>query len=942
MARGTRYSRRLSASTSGCTVATRRRSLAALELGGATRETLQKVGDTDLDASLAHARSFSTNVDATGIFAGPSTSTAGRFRVLRPHARGGLGQVYVARDLELGRQVALKEILAEKADNPRLRSRFLLEAEISGNLEHPGIVPVYGLGTYADGRPFYAMRFIQGDSLKEAIAAYHAADPALDPASSKLRLRQLLGRFVDVCDAIAYAHSRGVLHRDLKPANIMLGGYGETLIIDWGLAKAVGHRDTASGDLETTLIPLSGDSHEPTVAGHLLGSPPYMSPEQAEGLLDHLGPATDVYGLGATLYSLLTGTAPIEGATVEEVLSKVKKGSIVPPRLVNAHVPRALEAVCLKALSLQPADRYPSARALADDVEHWLADEPVSALAEALVDRVRRWALRHRTVVSTAAAVLFLGIAGLAAFAALVGDRNRRLVAANQATRQAEALADARLDRAMASIEDYFTGFSEDALKGGQLPATLRDRLLAKPREFYEQLRAELAVKPNPSEREMALLAKGQESLGKILRILGKNQEARAEFEAALASFGALAARRPDVPDYQNRVPMTLILLGNALAANGLSDQAASAYTKAVTIYETLVARHSDVPDYQSGLANCHNNLGNLLRTAGRSDEAAREYGKAVSFYDALVARHPDVPDYQKGLANTHNGLANLLHTAGASDEVASELNKAVAISERLAARYPDEGEYQTNLATSHTSLGNVFYTTGRSDQASAAYQKAITVYDALVAQHPDVPEYRKGLAASHNNLGNVLADTGRSHQAAGAYQKAVAIDEALAVRHPDVPEYQALLAGSQMNLGTVLAATGRSDEAADAYKKAVKIGEALVARHPDVPDYQDRLASGYFYLGELLRMIGGRPDQAAGAFNKAATVLEPLVARYPDVPGYLDRLATSHLNIGIVLAATGQPDQAAGAVQQSRHDLREASRAAPRRTQIPECAGRQ
>ena len=161
------------------------------------------------------------------------------YRILRPHARGGLGEVFVAEDAELNREVALKEIQGAHADDPASRGRFLLEAEITGGLEHPGIVPVYGLGTYADGRPFYAMRFIRGDSLKEAIERFHKADPpAGTRASRALALRQLLRRFVDVCNAVAYAHSRGVLHRDLKPGNIMLGKYGETLVVDWGLAKA--------------------------------------------------------------------------------------------------------------------------------------------------------------------------------------------------------------------------------------------------------------------------------------------------------------------------------------------------------------------------------------------------------------------------------------------------------------------------------------------------------------------------------------------------------------------------------------------------------------------------------------------------------------------------------------------------------------------------------
>jgi serine/threonine protein kinase len=164
-----------------------------------------------------------------------------RYRILRPHARGGLGEVFLAEDQELHREVALKEIQAPYAQDPPSRARFLLEAEVTGRLEHPGIVPVYGLGTYADGRPFYVMRFIRGANLKEAIGQFHEADRAKrQPGERSLALHQLLRRFLAVCNTVAYAHSRGVLHRDLKPGNIMLGRYGETLVVDWGLAKAVG------------------------------------------------------------------------------------------------------------------------------------------------------------------------------------------------------------------------------------------------------------------------------------------------------------------------------------------------------------------------------------------------------------------------------------------------------------------------------------------------------------------------------------------------------------------------------------------------------------------------------------------------------------------------------------------------------------------------------
>ena len=176
-------------------------------------------------------------------------------------------------------------------------------------------MPVYGLGHYDNGRPFYAMRLVKGDSLRTAIKQFHDADqdPNRDPGERSVSLRRLLGRFLDVCNAVAYAHSRGVLHRDLKPGNILLGKYGETLIIDWGLAKVVGRADPKSDDAEPTLRPLSGSTFESTRAGSAIGTPGYMSPEQARGDIDKLGPASDVFSLGATLYHLLTGRPAFEG-----------------------------------------------------------------------------------------------------------------------------------------------------------------------------------------------------------------------------------------------------------------------------------------------------------------------------------------------------------------------------------------------------------------------------------------------------------------------------------------------------------------------------------------------------------------------------------------------------------------------------------------------------
>ena len=245
----------------------------------------------------------------------PSTNGATRYRSLRQHARGGLGVVYAAHDSELNRRVALKEIRDECAHDGASRQRFELEAVITGGLEHPGIVPIYGFGRHADGRPFYAMRFIEGVSLKEAVDICQAADRSRgDPAERASSLRHLLRRFLDVCHAIDYAHSKGVLHRDLKPSNVMLGPFGETLVVDWGLAKILESAEAGTTDRvrEAVSTAASGAAGTPTLTANAVGTPAYMSPEQAAGRHDLVGPASDVYSLGGMLYYVLTGKNPVE------------------------------------------------------------------------------------------------------------------------------------------------------------------------------------------------------------------------------------------------------------------------------------------------------------------------------------------------------------------------------------------------------------------------------------------------------------------------------------------------------------------------------------------------------------------------------------------------------------------------------------------------------
>ncbi len=303
-----------------------------------------------------------------------------------------MGQVLLTRDEVFGRDVALKVIQPRAGYESHLRKRFLVEARVTGNLEHPGIVGVYAIGNDQKGRPFYVMRLIHGESLNEAIQRFHQTEgPGRASGQRTLALRKLLNRLIDVCNAVAFAHSRGVLHRDIKPANIMIGKYGETLVVDWGLAKRLYKNVAGVDESQASLTPVPDDEREMSVSGQIVGTPAYMSPEQALGRQDLMEPTSDVYSLGATLYQLLTGQTPNQGKPIHEVLEAASRGTILPPREILSAVDPALEAICLKAMAFEPEDRYATARALADDLERWLADEPVSAYRDPPARALSRW-----------------------------------------------------------------------------------------------------------------------------------------------------------------------------------------------------------------------------------------------------------------------------------------------------------------------------------------------------------------------------------------------------------------------------------------------------------------------------------------------------------------------------------------------------------------------
>ena len=778
------------------------------------------------------------NSMASGISAGtawqgePTTSyqpaadddSTQRFRVLRPHARGGLGQVSVANDRELNREVALKEILEKFAGDEGSRQRFLLEAEVTGRLEHPSIVPVYSLGQFADGRPFYAMRFIRGNTLSEAIARLHDRQqfPPASPGWNR-ELRLLIGRLIAVCNAMEYAHSRGILHRDLKPHNIMLGKYGETLVVDWGLAKSMAGMEHGLVLTEGPLKPQSSDDSTATQQGAGMGTPGFMSPEQAEGRWDVLDRQSDVYSLGAILYCLLglDIRLPVEGQ--KEILAKVLKrirkkdnpGAFSSPGTRKAFVPKGLEAITLKAMAIQPAQRYPTAHALADDLERWLADEPVSVYRDPWADRYLRTIRRHKAACITGLALVSMALIGLTITSTVISAKNGQLQEARQQADanffQARAIILAVLDQAERELSK---------LPGLEHPRLNITRYAA---ELFHELHTR-----KPTDVFLTVdLAEVIRTLANLQRLSGKNEEAAESYREAIGLVEELS------DEIKVRECQHYLLVDQAAnqRAMGQLRKAEGSLERATILIADLMAANPLDSGYRRARVQLDAELVEVQNDLGKTEEAL-ELGKTCLTYWGELAgtANPDAMDaIYRVMAHATQG--KMLLDAKQIEEARQVLRAGISLARADTTGSRDIRSFLycllRDLAKTEAVQGQT------SPQDRALIEESITGLRALLTDFPRTPLYQEYLATALNIRGEIALASKTPEQALADFQAAIEIIQPLAADLSATISEIEVLADCLVNAGR--AERGLSKPAATArFIEAVKTYNSILQRSSD------------------------------------------------------------------------------------------------------------
>ena len=843
---------------------------ALLVADAAPHSPLDAPAGPPMDATATFGDPAATSQDSAGNEA-EGTVIAGRYKLSERIGEGGMGSVYLAhQSAPVKRKVAVKLIKAGM-DSKAVLARFDAERQALAMMDHPSIAKVLDGGLH-DGRPFFVMELVKGVPITEYCD------------KRKLTPKERLELFVPVCHAIQHAHQKGIIHRDIKPSNVLVALYDDRpvpKVIDFGVAKATG------GSLTEHTIE--------TAFGGVVGTPQYMSPEQASLNNLDIDTRSDVYSLGVLLYELLTGSPPFAPKELEkrgllEILrvvreeepprpsTKLSTADALPslsasrstePKKLTGLLRNELDWIVMKALEKDRARRYETANGFAADVHRYLNGEAVQAHPPSTAYRVKKFVRRNKGQVIAASLVLLALLAGMA-------GTTWGLFAARQAQERESQRAD------------------------GEQKA--KDDAVA------SQLRAEKAYARTADVLDTMVSDVAGDSLATQKAISAEQKKFLTE---VLTYYREFAGEKAEDPKTRLRAANAASSVGQIESRLGHMEEAVAATLSARDGYAALAAEFPAVPIYRQNLANSHNCLGIFLKDLGKRLEAEEHTNKAMAILEKLSTEFPAVPLFRQELAVSHNILVILLEAQGKGQEAVEHSRKATAILEKLVTEFPAVPVYRQDLGMSHHNLGCYLRDMGKRPEATEQFRKALDIQEKLAAEFPAVSRNREALAWSYNNLGILQIQLGQQSEALEHFRKGLAVFEKMVADFPAVPEYRVDLGGGYCNYGNLVSVGGKLTDGLEWFSKAINTLAPVYEREPrDVlakeflrNSYQgrafvhDRLQQYAEAIPDIDKAIEYSPEEEkpqyraprANALFKAGRVAEAVseVAELTKLPGW-------------------------------------------------------
>jgi len=829
------------------------------------------------DESVAAARGLSLG---TSVDLADRPTRIGPYRILDMLGKGGMGVVYLAEQLEpVQREVAVK-VLRTADDSDLVVARFNTERQALAVMDHPNITKVFDAGITESGWPYFVMERVDGVPVTEYAAAH------------RLGLRERVGLFIQICRAVQHAHQKGIIHRDLKPSNILVThGDGAPLckVIDFGIARAVERPP---------------DAPQLTQTGLSLGTPAYMSPEQAFGSVLDVDTRTDIYALGVVLYELLAGVLPFDPetyrglallaqhATTEAPAPSARVGALPPEEQSRLAAQRAVDPVTLrrqlggeldwivlKAMEKERDRRYETANDFALDLERYLANEPVLAGPPSRAYRARKFVRRHRVGVTFAATVMLL----LVGFSAATTVQARRIA-------RARAVALAR------------QGQAEDLI--GFMLGDLRTKLTEIGRldvldDVGKKALAYFAAVPEmaPSDEELFRSSQTLRQLGEVRFEQGDLAAAMEAYRQSLTLANGLAARDPTNREWQVGLGASHFGVGFIKWRQGDFDGALAEFVPYLRITEALVAGRPDSLGYRMELAYAHSNIGSVKEAKGDLAGALDAFRSTLAIKQDLVRRDSTKLDWRLDLSHTYNSVGVIQRKMGDLDGAAKSFRAERALKETLVARDPANRAWERYLAIAYTYLGDLLVTRGDLDSAVANLQAGRALYADLVSRDPSNAEWRRALGAAERLVGQALVERGAADAALEVLGTSSARLEELVAKSPDNRQWQRALVRTQTALAQALLLAGRRTEALAAARRALAVGEPEVERaSADIEGHQ-LLSEAYLGMAQVLDRAGDA-DGARQAVSRAFATIDSLAraSRQTDLLA-LSATALLHMN---------------------------------------------